>query len=82
MEQGNDGCPQSKGIEETLLQEAICRALTKCIPDEGDVKELVKTMLVYATSGDQALLEYQSVETAIRDIQAKANATDMRRSPV
>lgn len=77
LEQGNDSCPQSKGIEETLLQEVICQALTKCIPDEGDVKELVKTMLVYATSGNQALLEYQSVETAIRDIQAKANATEL-----
>ena len=56
MEKGSDSCPQSKGVEESLLHEAICRALTKCIPDKGDVKELVKTMLVYATSGDQMML--------------------------
>lgn len=77
IEKGNDGCPQSKGIEETMLHEAICRALTKCIPDKGDVKQLVKTMLVYATSGDQAMLEYQSVENAIKEIQAKANDAEL-----
>lgn len=77
MEKGSDSCPQSKGVEESLLHEAICRALTKCIPDKGDVKELVKTMLVYATSGDQMMLEFQSVENAIKEMQAKANETEL-----
>lgn len=77
IELGNDGCPQNKGIEEPILHEAICRALTKCIPDKGNAKDLVKTMLVYATSGDQDLLEYQSMETAIKEMQGKANEAEL-----
>lgn len=77
MEKGSDSCPQSKGIEESLLHEAICRALTKCIPDKDDVKKFVKTMLVYATSGDQTMLEYQSVENAIKEMHAKANEMEL-----
>lgn len=34
-------------------------------------------LLIYATSGDQALLEYQSVENAIKEMQAKANETEL-----
>ena len=34
-------------------------------------------LLIYATSGDQALLAYQSVEIAIKDMQAKANETEL-----
>lgn len=72
MENGNSGCPQAKGIEEKLLHDAICRGLTKSIPDTGDVKQLVATMLAYATSEDEMLVECQTVETAIKELQAKA----------
>lgn len=34
-------------------------------------------LLIYATSGDQAFFEHQSVETAIKDMQAKANETEL-----
>jgi len=72
VENGNSACPQSKGIEEGVLHQAICRGLTKCIPDTGDVKSLVRTILAYAASGDEMLLECQTIETAIKELQAKA----------
>lgn len=78
MENGSGGCPQAKGIEEKQLHEAICRGLTQCIPESGNVKKLVRTMLAYATSQDEALLECQTIEGAIRELQDKANeAEDM-----
>ena len=36
-------------------------------------------LLIYATSGDHALLAYQSVETTIKDMQVKANETELMR---
>lgn len=76
LENGNDACPQTKGIEELLLQAAICRGLTKCIPESSDVKGLVRTMLAYATSEDEALLECQTMENAIKELQGKANEAE------
>lgn len=78
MENGSGGCPQAKGIEEKQFHEAICRGLTQCIPESGNVKKLVRTMLAYATSQDEALLECQTIEGTIRELQDKANeAEDM-----
>lgn len=47
--------------------------MSKCIPETGDVQTLVKTMLAYATSEDEVLLECQTLENAIRELQGKAN---------
>lgn len=77
LEKGNEGCPQSKGIEEKLLHETICRALTTIIPDKNDVKSLAKTMLAYSISGDQLMLEYRSIENSIKDLLAKANNAEV-----
>lgn len=77
LEKGNEGCPQSKGIEEKLLHETICRALTAIIPDKSDVKSLAKTMLAYSISGDQLMLEYRSIENSIKDLLAKANNAEV-----
>lgn len=76
MENGDSGCPQAKGLEECALHKAICRGLTKCIPDTGDVKSLVRTMLTYASSENEMLLECQTIETAIRELQDKANEAE------
>ena len=73
VENGDKACPQSRGIEEGVLHEAICRGMSKCIPETGDVQTLVKTMLAYATSEDEVLLECQTLENAIRELQGKAN---------
>lgn len=78
LENGNEACPQVKGIEEQLLHKAICRGLTKCIPDADDVKSLVVTMLAYATSEDELLIEKQTLESGIQELQNKAyEAEDM-----
>lgn len=50
--------------------------MSKCIPETGDVKNLVRTMLAYATSEDQGLLECQTLENAIRELQEKANEAE------
>ena len=76
LENGNDACTQSKGIEEWRLHEAICRGLSRCIPGESGVKGLVKTMLAYASSGEQGVLECQSIENNIRELQSKANEAE------
>lgn len=77
LEKGNEGCPQSKGIEEKVLHSAICKALTKMIPDKNDAKILAKTMLAYSTSGDQLMLEYRTIEKSINDLLSKANDAEM-----
>lgn len=76
LENGNEACPQAKGIEEKLLHKAICRGLTKCIPDAGDVRSLVRTMLAYATSEDELLIEKQTLESGIKELQDKANEAE------
>ena len=76
VENGDKVCPQSRGIEESVLHEAICRGMSKCIPETGDVKNLIRTMLAYATSEDQGLLECQTLENAIRELQEKANEAE------
>ncbi len=76
MENGDKGCPQGKGIEEKALHAAICRGLTKSIPDTEAVKSLVRTMLAYAGSENELLLEYQTVEASIRDLQSRDNEAE------
>lgn len=79
VENGSDACPQAKGIEEELLHRVICRGLTRCMPNKGDVRSLVRTMLAYATSEDELLVKKQSIETAIKDLQQKvAETAEMR----
>lgn len=73
IEKGSDGCNQAKGLEEKVLHEAICRALTKSIPDKDDVKNLARTMLSYSVSEDQLMLECRTLENSIKDLLAKAN---------
>ncbi len=72
-EGGNNRCAQAKGIEEHILHDAICRALTNAIPSAGDVRSIVGSMLIYATSKNEILLECQSVEATIRELSSKAD---------
>lgn len=79
MENGSDACPQAKGIEENLLHRVICRGLTRCLPDKGDVRSLVRTMLAYATSEDELLIEKQSLELSIKELRQKADEAETMR---
>lgn len=76
MENGDDRCTQAKGIEEKILHNAICRGLTNCIPETGEVKKMVASMLAYATSKDKMLIEYQQVTKEIEELLEKAKETE------
>ncbi len=75
-ENGDDGCPQARGIEETVLHNAICRGLTNCIPETGEVKKMVALMLTCATSKDKMLMEWQEVQKEIKELMRKAEAAE------
>ncbi len=75
-EKGDNGCPQSRGIEETVLHNAICRGLTNCIPETGEVKNMVALMLACATSKDKMLMEWQEVQKEIKELMRKADAAE------
>lgn len=75
-ETGDDGCPQARGIEETVLHNAICRGLTNCIPETGEVKKMVALMLACATSKDKMILEWQEVQKEIKELMKKADAAE------
>ena len=75
-ENGDDGCPQEKGVEESILHNAICRGLTNCIPETGEVKKMVALMLTCATSKDKMLLERQEVQKEIKELMKKADTAE------
>ena len=75
-ENGDDGCPQARGIEETVLHNAVCRGLTNCIPETGEVKKMVALMLACATSKDKMLMEWQEVQKEIKELMRKAEAAE------
>ena len=75
-EKGDNGCPQSRGIEETVLHNAICRGLTNCIPETVEVKNMVALMLACATSKDKMLMEWQEVQKEIKELMRKADAAE------
>lgn len=75
-EKGDNGCPQARGIEETVLHKAICRGLTNCIPETGEVKKMVALMLTCATSKDKMLMEWQEVQKEIKELMSKAEAAE------
>ncbi len=77
-EKGDAGCTQTKGIEENMLHKAICRGLTNCIPETGEVKKLVASMLAYVTSTDKMVIECREAEEEIQALRQKAKeAEDM-----
>lgn len=75
-EKGDNGCPQSRGVEETVLHNAICHGLTNCIPETGEVKNMVALMLACATSKDKILMEWQEVQKEIKELMRKADAAE------
>ena len=73
---GDNGCPQARGVEETVLHNAICRGLTNCILETGEVKNMVALMLACATSKDKMLMEWQEVQKEIKELMRKADAAE------
>ena len=67
---------QEKGVEESILHKAICRGVTNCIPETGEVKKMVALMLTCDTSKDKMLMEWQEVQQEIKELMKKADAAE------
>lgn len=66
-------CKKSVGVEECALHNAICRALSKALPEREEVLSAIKCTLEYAQTGDENALEIFNLEQNIaqRKEQAK-----------
>ena len=69
IEHGKKYCKESKGIEETKLHDAICRALQKGIDENKQAYSLIKANLSYAISGENSTFDAFSLETSINQTQ-------------
>lgn len=58
-------CKHSIGVEENKLQNAICRALSKAIPEREEILSAVRSTLEYANTGDEKALEIFGLEQNI-----------------
>jgi len=72
-EHGTQYCSHSIGVEETKLQKAICRGLSKAVEDNQNVCNLIKSNLYYAVSGDDYVLDAYSIEKQIAELQVDIN---------
>lgn len=72
IENKNRYCKKSVGIEEQALHNAICRALSKALPEKEEILSAVKCTLEYADTGDEKSLELFNLEHNIA--QKKDNA--------
>lgn len=73
LENGKKYCKDSAGIEEQMLQETICRCLSKMIENSRDVYSLIQGNLVYAVSGNSAALDIHLIETQMKQVKQDAD---------
>jgi hypothetical protein len=65
IEHSKKYCSDSKGILETKLHAAICRALRKGVDDSREAYSLIKANLAYAVSGSEKSFDAFSIEQCI-----------------
>lgn len=70
IEHGKQYCLTSKGIEEKVLHQAICRALQKGVEESKEAYSLIKANLNYAISGSESAFDAMSIETQIEQKQS------------
>lgn len=73
LENGKKYCKDSAGIEEQMLQETICRCLSKMIENSREVYSLIKGNLLYAVSGNSAALDVHLIETQMKQVKEDAD---------
>lgn len=73
LEHGKKYCKDSAGIEEQMLQETICRCLSKMLEDSQDVYSLIQSNLAYAVSGNSAALDVHLIETQMKQVKQDAD---------
>ena len=75
IEHGEKYCKKSKGIEEKVLHEAICRALQKGVGTSKEAYSLIKANLQYAFTGAERAFDVFSIEQCIT--QKQNDATEL-----
>lgn len=73
LEHGKTYCKDSAGIEEEMLQETICRCLSKMIENSREVYSLIQGNLLYAVSGNSAALDVHLIETQMKQVKEDAD---------
>ena len=73
LENGKKHCKDSAGIEEQMLQETICRCLSKMIENSREVYSLIQGNLTYAVSGNSAALDIHLIETQMKQVKQDAD---------
>ena len=73
VEHGKKYCKDSAGVEEKMLQESICRCLSKMLEDSQEVYSLIQSNLTYAVSGNSAALDMHLIETQMKQVKQDAD---------
>ena len=73
VEHGMKYCKDSAGVEEKMLQESICRCLSKMLEDSQEVYSLIQSNLTYAVSGNSAALDMHLIETQMKQVKQDAD---------
>ena len=73
VEHGTKYCKDSAGEEEKMLQESICRCLSKMLEDSQEVYSLIQSNLTYAVSGNSAALDMHLIETQMKQVKQDAD---------
>ena len=56
-----------------MLQETICRCLSKMLEDSQEVYSLIQSNLAYAVSGNSAALDVHLIETQMKQVKQDAD---------
>lgn len=75
IEHGTQYCSHSISVEETKLQNAICRALNKAIEHRQEVMDLIMSNLSYGVTGEDDVLYLSSLEKQIKDLDDEMDRT-------
>ena len=75
VEHGTQYCLHSISVEETKLQNAICRALNKAVEHRQEVMDLIMSNLSYGVTGDDDVLYLSSLEKQIKDLDDEMDRT-------
>jgi len=73
IEHGSKYCSKSVGIEECVLHEAICKGISRAVPQKEEILNAIKATLEYAVTGENEVLDRYNIELNIKQLQAEAD---------
>lgn len=75
IEHGKQYCKKSVGIEESKLHEAICKSLSKLLPEKETVLDsIICTLNYYAVTGNTEAMNAYNIEVNIKQLQEDAKS--------